>query len=602
MSVTEPAADEGPPSRRQAPANLTRLAIGAAGVAVGLAVLFAGIPWLIVVTPRWVTRGASIGFLWSLLGLLGAAVPATVLGGGWSCLALVRAWRRHDRAAARRLMRWVVLAMSGLVGLVAMELVSGWALWRSYEIPDLPTRFPPPEQRSLRIYGANQGATSGAATGDEGLYIVVVGESSALGQPYDPKVSIGPIVAWQLERVFPGRRIAVDVRARGGLTLGQAMGLLRILERRPDAIIVFSGHNEILTRFGWPRAVRHYAEEGPESPLAWLELARAVSSAACLILDTLDRQYGEAPPPPHDTRALVDHPICTPKEYASTREGFRRYLDALAAYCGRIGALPILIVPASNDGAFEPNRSVLAAQTPPAARAEFERAFRAARDLEATDPPAATAAFRRLVDQHPEFAEAHYRLARLLAAAGAWEEARPHFVAARDLDAATPRCPTDFRDAIREVGHRRGAMIVDCETVFEPSSTQGVLDDHVYHDAHHPNLLGIVALAQDILEQLHRRRAWGWPASTPVPRIDPAECARHFGIDSKVLATLCERSADWYGKASLIRHDPKEREAVARAYAEAGSAITAGRPLPAASPPSLGPVREIAADSKPGGP
>ncbi len=342
-----------------------------------------------------------------------------------------------------------------------------------------------------------------------------------MGIPYEPRVSIGQIVGWQLEKVFPDRRITVDVRARGGSTLGQAMRLLSDMKRQPDAIIVFSGHNEFLTRFGWSRAVRHYVEEGPESPLAWLELARAASATTNLILNALDRQYGEAPPPSHVARELIDHPICTPKEYESNREDFRRYLDALAAYCERIGAVPILIVPGSNDGAFAPNRSVLAAGTPPAARAEFERAFRSARSLEATDPAGATAAFRRLVDQHPEFAEGHYRLARRLGASSAWEEARPHFLAARDFDAAAVRCPSDFREAIKAVGRRHDALVIDCETLFAPLSPRGVLDDHIYHDAHHPNLVGMVVLAQDILEQLHRRRAWGWHESNARPSDRP---------------------------------------------------------------------------------
>ena len=225
------------------------------------------------------------------------------------------------------------------------------------------------------------------------------------------------------------------------------------------------------------------------------------------------------------------------------------------------------------------------------------RAFRSARSLEATDPAGATAAFRRLVDQHPEFAEGHYRLARRLGASSAWEEARPHFLAARDFDAAAVRCPSDFREAIKAVGRRHDALVIDCETLFAPLSPRGVLDDHIYHDAHHPNLVGMVVLAQDILEQLHRRRAWGWPGSTPVPRIDLAECARHFGIDPAFLATVCERCADWHRKAALICHEPAERDEVADRYDESGRAIAAGRPLPPESPPSLRQVHSVMAGS-----
>src|SRR5262249_27682354 len=161
-----------------------------------------------------------------------------------------------------------------------------------------------------------------------------------------------------------------------GLCLEQAVLRLANLERRPEALIVFAGHNEFQARYGWSRDVRHYPEEGPESPLALLELGRSGSATIAVVLSTVDRQYGASPPPGYATRELVDHPIGAPKEYAFLREDYARRVDALAAYCGRIGALPILIAPGSNDGAFEPSRSVLSGDTPIAAREAFARAFR----------------------------------------------------------------------------------------------------------------------------------------------------------------------------------------------------------------------------------
>ena len=48
-----------------------------------------GVPWLIVVTPRWLVRGASIGFFQALLVLYILAIPSFVLGSVIS-LAVVR--------------------------------------------------------------------------------------------------------------------------------------------------------------------------------------------------------------------------------------------------------------------------------------------------------------------------------------------------------------------------------------------------------------------------------------------------------------------------------------------------------------------------------
>ena len=394
-------------------------------------------------------------------------------------------------------------------------------------------------------------------------------------------------MGWQLERIFPGRPIRVDVRADGGLCLEQAVLCLLDLERRPDAMIVFAGHNEFQTRFGWSRNVSHYVEEGVKSPLVLLDRARAISSACKLILTALDLHYGEARPPARVTRELVDHPVCSPNEYAFLRDDFRIRLDALTEYCTGIGCLPILIMPGSNDGSFEPNRSVLAGSVPADLRAAFAREFQAARAAESIDAEASISAYRRLVDQHPEFAEAHYRLGGLLAASGAWDESTRHFVLARDLDGLPLRCPSDFLEAYRTVARRHGAMLIDGPEVLSRVSPHGVLDDHLFHDGQHVNLIGTIALANDILVQLKKRRALGWPESTPAPRIEIETCARHFGLDSKKWATICDRTSDFYVRTAFVRFDPSSRLRIADQYHQASLDFAAGRPLRNSSLPTL---------------
>ncbi len=133
------------PPRRGSHAAAARLITRVAIAAVTISVIAAGIPWLIVITPRWLARGVSIVSLWAIFGFFLTAVPTAVVAAAWSWVGLLRAWRRRDLAAVRGRLRWVALATSGLVSLAAMELIAGVALWRSYEIPHLPTRFSPAE-------------------------------------------------------------------------------------------------------------------------------------------------------------------------------------------------------------------------------------------------------------------------------------------------------------------------------------------------------------------------------------------------------------------------------------------------------------------------
>ena len=158
------------------------------------------------------------------------------------------------------------------------------------------------------------------------------------------------------------------------------------------------------------------------------------------------------------------------------------------------------------------------------------------------------------------------------------------------------RCPEAFRQAYRDVAARHPSVVlVDSARVLEPLSPHGILDDHMYHDAQHPTLLGYIALAQDLLRQLRERHAFG-SVPTPVPTIDPAECARHFGLEREQWVRVCERSAWFYRVTAYIRYDPRSRKEREEAYqagrqaGQGGSVSRAGRDHRPGNPPSTGTV------------
>jgi hypothetical protein len=306
-----------------------------------------------------------------------------------------------------------------------------------------------------------------------------------------------------------------------------------------------------------------------------------------LILEAVDRFRGETPPPARATRELVDHPACSPEEYAFIREDYTRRMDGLAAWCQRIGAIPILIVPASNDGAFEPSRSVLAGPTPEPRRQAFAQEFLKARALDVTDPPGAIEAHRALVTSHPEFAEAHYRLARLLRSRGEPDEARKHFRLARDLDGLPLRTPTDFQEAIRNIARRHDCLLIDAPKILGGMSQDGILDDTLFHDAQHLNLIGQAALAQEIMMQLKQRRFLSWPEAVPAPSINLAQCLQSFGLDKARWSEISHRSEVFFERTAYVRYDPTERLAVMREYGAAAKSIAAGASLDTIKIPSL---------------
>ena len=209
------------------------------------------------------------------------------------------------------------------------------------------------------------------------LRILVIGESSAQGEPYHPWLSVAQIVAWRLERVFPGRAIQVDMWAYGGAILRTMHQKLAGLNYRPDALMVYVGHNEFQGADAWMREVDHYLDDDP-APLDVARLAGKFSilrySPLCRLLgETRERQRLDALPPRIVTRKVVDRPLCTAKEFQAVADDFERRLESTAVYCESIGTLPIYVIPPCNDAGWDPSRSVLAAETPRTERDEYAR-------------------------------------------------------------------------------------------------------------------------------------------------------------------------------------------------------------------------------------
>ena len=434
--------------------------------------------------------------------------------------------------------------------------------------PALPSRFRDP--------GANSNAR------ERSLKLLVIGESSARGEPYHPWLSVAQIVAWRMERVFPGRSIEVDMRAEGGATLKMMHQKLGDLTYRPDALMVYVGHNEFQGRYAWMRDVAHYLDDDPV-PLRVAHLSGIASILECsplwqLLGETRERQRLDSLPPRIVTRDLVDRPVCTTAEFQAITDDFERRLESIAVYCDSIGTLPIYVIPPGNDAGFDPSRSVLRPTRHGRSATLFREKSRTPERLEEKEPAAAQRLYRELVNRHPEFAETHYRLARLLEQTGSWDEAREHYIKAREHDGMPLRCPEPLRQAYRNVaGRHPSVLLVDGPNVLEARSRHGIVDGQFFHDAQHPNLQGYAALAENLMSQLAERRAFSWPAGTPAPVVTAEMCARHFGIDASQWAQIASRDLGFFRAAAYVRYDPKFRNERALEYRRAAAAIRAGR-------------------------
>jgi hypothetical protein len=565
-------------------------------VACGVAALMV-VPDLLVALSRPLRRQLIDSFLQTLR--MSYSVTLAIALPGVLILATLVLNARRLRERRPRLVRMLLLSTSCLFGLTMLEgAAAAWHAW----VHHLPSLHDQLHAKSLQLPDKKPGRAPEApgapalplrfeeAPGDP-VYVVVIGESSAEGFPYQPCVSVGQIVVWQLERANPERRFELDILAQGGADLEMMHRKLSRLKRRPDAMIIYCGHNEFQARYPWSRTLR--PPELPRAPRLDLFERIVNGSPLCRMIDeAIDTNRVDAPPP-LVARPLLDGPLCSAAEYAAILADFRRRLEAIVASCGRLGTLPILVIPPANESGFEPSRTVLPGPLSPDERAALTREFQAARAAE-DNPACGVARYRALVARQPAFAEAHFRLARLLEQAGDWVEARRHYVLARDADGLPIRLPTVFQDAYREVAARHDCILIDGPEVLRAQAAHGILDDTMFHDAHHPSLRGQAILAEAILRALRARRAFGW-SDGPEPAVEPAECATHFGVDARRWWLVCERSDEFYRNIAVTRHDPRERLAKSRRLARAAAQIAGGMAPEATGYPGLG----CAASSRP---
>jgi tetratricopeptide (TPR) repeat protein len=565
-------------------------------------------PWLWVIQNRTFIRTTVIGFLLGLEVAYAVVVVGVLIGMPVFGRALYRSW--CNGAPSQRAARGLLLCVCSVLGLVLAETIvaarravasrltlpndaepklsfrvnrNGVTRIEKGELAGKPLFDPARlEPRPPRITKGHSGAHDSQVT------VVVLGESSATGMPYNAWLSIGSIVAWQLERAIPGKHFGVEMLARPGDTLSGQYRKLAELGRRPDVLIVYAGHNEFIATIPWMRRVHHYNDDDLGLLFGIDKFAGRVSPIFKLVRETADKYRVMQEPLMGATQPLVDAPAYSPGELAERLTDFRRRLDEIAAYGERIGALTILVAPPSNGADFDPNRSFLPAETPRAQRAAFERAFQAARRAENAERERAVELYRSLLAWQPGFAETHYRLGRLLEQSGAWDEAYLHYIRARDLDGFPMRCLTPFQEAYLETAARHDCIVVDGQALFHSIGPHGLLNDYLFHDAMHPSLRGHIALAQAILDSLYARRAFGWPAGASAPSIDPISCATHFGLKPKDWKPLCERGYMFYHMTAALRYDPSQRQTKKLAFKNAAERIARGEPAEAVGLPNVG--------------
>jgi lysophospholipase L1-like esterase len=357
-----------------------------------------------------------------------------------------------------------------------------------------------------------------------------VGESTLVGEPFDPKISVPRILEYLFGNEIAGRSIVVkNLAERGNPLYPQALAFERALASReihePGVVLIMSGHNEGIAP-GDADARRPF-------------LPSFVTEKSALARDAV--------------LALRRRRIIGREKSLATYEYYlRRVIEAAQAK----GLVPILATMGSNISRIEPNcdgadGDAVEALVVHGINLEEQHRYREARDLYVGSITAHARAAALL----------YYRAGRCEEALGQFAAARDDYWAAVDRDPRLTfgRATRPQNELVRHLAHEYRIPLVDAVQIFEDHAPHGIPGDDLFMDGQHPTVDGYLLLANAYAQILSDQ----FGTSLVHELRDAQEVAAALGFGERDFPGAIVDAGSWLIATSVGHPCPTDRMALA---------------------------------------
>lgn len=332
------------------------------------------------------------------------------------------------------------------------------------------------------------------------LRIIAVGESAVFGYPTGGELAF----PHRLGVLLNERRPELHARVINlGIPGYEVRRVLRVLQEalryEPSLVIMYTGHNEYLRRFtmenlenlGWRVRLRQKLQR--------LRLHQLLAKLLAPVTGKL--QLGGVDVEAHTREMEKREGFGQPRSDFETRLVESRYRNnvQLAVDAARAAGVPLAICTVVSQVQAYPKHAVYGKEVTAEQMKIAEDVRFAVRPLShAQDWVAMEAKAREGLAAVPTHAQFHHFLAQALDGQGRLPEALAEYVQARDREDTQRRGGTAFNDAIREIGAKGGATVVDLEKAFLADMTHGQWGSELFSDYCHPNEAGRDVIAEEI--------------------------------------------------------------------------------------------------------
>jgi lysophospholipase L1-like esterase len=346
--------------------------------------------------------------------------------------------------------------------------------------------------------------------------VFVLGGSTVQGRPYETETAFPKWLELRLRAADPSR--SYEVVNCGGVSYASyriAILLDEVLSHSPDAIVIYTGHNEfleersydtisrdqhpLLSVIGQSHLVRRFRSRLRPTPTERQPLSPELRTRLDLV-DGMKRYVRDE----NWRRGVVEH--------------FRMTLGRIIGRC-RQAEVPLILCVPTSDVVRTPPIKVLPKPMGDEIRAKFENHWSIARDFQASETERRNAC-QACLEIDPRHAGAHYIAGMIHWNRMETTEARVHLFAARDDDVCPLRATTAIIDQVIDAARGLDTEPVRCDQLFDQTDSlmrpfpDGIPDPQRFVDHIHPTIAGHQEIAKVIADRL-----------TEVFRIEPVPSA-----------------------------------------------------------------------------
>ena len=416
--------------------------------------------------------------------------------------------------AAEVVLRWV--NYGGDLRLFRESLINGTPFYTIN--PDVTRRY----FRTIQVRAAMSADVFAKEKGANTCRIFCLGESSTLGYPYFFNGAFPSMIKDRLAALWPDKNFEVinlGVTAVNSYTVADFAQ--ELIAYKPDAILVYCGHNEFYGALGVGSTESLGRNRGLIKAYLTLEewrtfrLLRDGVNGIKTMLNSSANQSREA---------TVMEGMVGNREIAFGSDAYRAAMVNFQAnveeiaQLGAVHNIPVVFgTLVSNIGGLEPFVSTFSAKTDDAQKKACGESYgRAKQAFELGRYQEARSILESAISIDSMPARLHFILGRVEERQGNVEVAAKEYKLARDLDALRFRAPSEFNSILRAVALRSKAHIAEVEQLIEAKSDHGIIGNQFVLEHVHLNVDGYFLAAKAFVraltdnDVLAPRQQWQW--------------------------------------------------------------------------------------------